>query len=242
MFNSQQDARAAGQQPVYDMARQMMWNRRGDKTDFAAGCLDLVQPELEDYINASKIMQDHCIPCTNVINIPSIDSSIKMNYVEVNSLSGLFATKYEAQQEKETNMYAQATVQMDNSLDYINRRLKEIRDAKANEAYKTFRMNDDGPRTIKELKAALKAGDYKIQLYRYAKHNDDEDEETLDFTDRGYNWTSMFLFKSNKDEKGYHAYRDELNAAYQKTRDHVTIVTDEKSRLKALEEFQAWKN
>src|SRR6185437_3089408 len=160
MFNSQQEARQAGQQTLYDLARQCMWERRGDKYVFDKGLLNTIQAEEIDYAKARERMFHNAYPTVSVIKETFIpyqsNPTIEYYQAKIDSLDCCNTAQITVHQEKENNMYAKttATIDTDSSLSYIQDRLYKIYKGHLSDMRKAFHMDDAGPRSVKELKAA----------------------------------------------------------------------------------------
>lgn len=138
-------------------------------------------------------------------------------------------------QPQERTMYAQAinltpVVQQSpayDPLEYITGRIREEYSAKERELRIKYHMRDADPQTIKELKELLKEGKYYFDIPK----SYDEEEKCYAL---GY-----FHLGERPDKKGFKEAMVKLEAAYEAVNDLVKIKTDEDTRLKALQDFQA---
>lgn len=120
------------------------------------------------------------------------------------------------QEEKEHNMYDQNTEQ--NQRKYLQNRLYEVYYQKAHEGRVAFGLDNEHPKSQKQMLEWIKAGRY-----------------VYDETDDYIEWRDPAVAK---DLVGYNAWHDKLSAANQAVKDAAVIlpVTDV---LKLLQEFEA---
>jgi hypothetical protein len=231
MFSSQEEARRAGQQRLYDTARVCMWDRLGysnhkHRTEAALGAKPyMFEAEQDDYEEAERML--------NKMNSLDCCQPTITNWIHPHSLYPIPVVK----EETRTDMYnkASATIAVtavkDDSLDYILRRLKEIYADKQEAIRATFNYYGFKPESIKQAKQWLKDGFYRIDAPEYI------DEESLDYC----SWKEFFEWGDKPvDLKAYETAESKLKAAIQVARDVVQVKTDEDVRLKALQDFEAF--
>lgn len=140
-------------------------------------------------------------------------------------------SKKKEQEEKECAMRACIDTQetRDSSLEYINRRLREIQFEKSQHIGDQFQ--EVQPKTCKQAKEWLKEGNYHISLPAWYA----EDMAS------GYMALEYFAWgKEAPDTKKRDALMEGLNKAYQEAKDTVAVLTDEQARLKALKDFESY--
>lgn len=148
-------------------------------------------------------------------------ASISMNYIPISPLS--------LDQQQETKMY---DTQKDPTLNYLQRRLQDIRHEHQEVLNNHFQIHGIRPKSAKEMREWLKSGNYRIEL---PKSLDEEDENS-------FYWSEVFQWgKTGPDSKAWNKGYDKLSESYKSTLDTITIVTDEAARLKALEDFKGMK-
>jgi hypothetical protein len=238
----------------YELARHVMWHRLGcyDKEARRSWAYPdkphQVEPEQEDYEKAREKMNFHEAKlalekatlshedyCNKYIYPPAVEQ-------ENIYLDTLPVSNYNNTKEHSMN-YAQAVVQSpvytDTAKDYIVRRLYDAKYEHSRAIEKHFQPYGKFPKTLKELKVMLKAGDYRlIEHYRSSSESDedfdyDEDEDC-------FHWTEALKWgKEKPDNKAYQAACKALSDKYDEVLDIVSIITDEDKRLEALQNFRS---
>ena len=124
----------------------------------------------------------------------------------------------------------------DTAKDYILRHLHDIRYEHSRALERHFQPYGKAPKTLKEMKAWIKSGDYRVIEPKYASDDEEYDE---DDEDRYFDWTDAFKWGKDKpDLKAYETAKKALEDRHQEVIDTVSILTDETTRLKVLRDYR----
>jgi hypothetical protein len=140
-------------------------------------------------------------------------------------------------QEKENNMQY-VTLDMvpcppartrDEAKDYSAYRIGDIASDKRREARAFYGVDGIFPKTSVEMTQWLKDGNYRID----AQPADAEEDDYFDWSD-SFHWG-----KDKPDRKAYEAELAAIDVAHIAAKDVISIMTDEKARLAAVQDFKA---
>jgi hypothetical protein len=131
---------------------------------------------------------------------------------------------------QETDMYAKQEIstERDESLEYIRSRVRDIYYEKCRDIEKHF--SDPDPKSFKEAQEWLKTGNFRVQKPSWLEDCDDDTETYANF----FHWG-----KTPIDQKKKTAAQEALETAKTLVKDTCSIVTDEQTRLKALQDFES---
>jgi hypothetical protein len=129
---------------------------------------------------------------------------------------------------EEKPMYAKQEIstERDESLEYIRSRVRDIYYEKCRDIEKHF--SDPEPKSFKEAQEWLKEGNFRVQKPSWV--DDDESECYANF----FCWGKTPIDYKKKKEA-----QEALEKAKTSIKDTCSIITDEQTRLKALQDFES---
>lgn len=139
------------------------------------------------------------------------------------------AAKQEEPRKEQTMYNEDFDCDTDNSLRYLNSRLYVEKSEKTQNLRKKYALDPmDSPTTAEEFIKRITSGKYTVA-------SDNLKKETYDPT-RYITWYDP---ANPKDEEGFSKAYDALQKAYVSAVDTVTVITDEATRLKTLQDFES---